>query len=259
MSAGPHRALSLTARVSFTESLVRGVAGVVKACVDGAKVLATQTAEPALYQRRRDLVLDFPRSQALWQQAMEQRLRDALHALRLGREVDPNQRPGRDAPQAGGGLSLVEEGSIERDLVAVRLGQAVSDLTGSEYTDLNARLQSVQGAVVAGSGSVDVLSPSWLGRVVLDAWLQSGLTLVHWATLQTVLQNEVAAWAQEGYHHANRLLLDQGLRPEIDLRPFIRRTPDAGGARPSGASQFADLGAPSGGFHAGGTSGGALG
>jgi hypothetical protein len=255
MSSGPHRALALTARVSFTESLIRGVAGVVKSCVDGARLLATQTAEPALYQRRRDLVLDFPRSIAPWQNAIEQRMREALHALRLGREV-ARQLSSTPSLDADGGFTLVEDGRIERELVAVRLGQAISDLTGSEYTDLNARLQSVQGAVEPASNTIDVLSPSWLGQVVLDAWLQAGLNLTHWTTLQTVLQHEVAQWAQEGYHHANRLLLDQGLRPEIDLRPFIRRTPDTGVVRGGALSQVGELGGLSGsGSGTGGASG----
>lgn len=215
----------MSARVSFIECLLRGSAGLVLACVDGAKLLATQAAEPALYQRRRDLVLDFPRAQTAWQQALEQRLREAAQALRLGRPVDPR-------PVVGGGmpavLSLVEDSHIERDIVGVRLGQAVADLTGSEYTDLSARLQVIQGAIDNTPGVVDVLNPSWLGRVVLDAWLLSGLNLGHWATLQTVLNSEAAQWAQEAYHHANKLLLDNGVRPEIDLRPFIRRAADTG-------------------------------
>lgn len=215
----------MSARVSFIECLLRGSAGLVLACVDGAKLLATQAAEPALYQRRRDLVLDFPRAQTAWQQAIEQRLREAAQALRLGRPVDPRPMVGGGVPAV---LSLVEDSHIERDIVGVRLGQAVADLTGSEYTDLSARLQVVQGAIDNTPGVVDVLNPSWLGRVVLDAWLQSGLNLGHWATLQTVLNNETAQWTQEAYHHANKLLLDNGVRPEIDLRPFIRRAADTG-------------------------------
>jgi len=225
MSAGPPRALALSARVTYIDSLVRGSAGLVQACVDGAKLLATLAAEPALYQRRRDLVLDFPRAQSAWQQALEARLREAAQALRLGRPVDQK-------PAVAGGLpavlSLVDDSHIERDIVGVRLGQAVADLTGSEYTDLSARLQVVQGAIDNAPGAVDVLNPSWLGKVVLETWLQSGLGLGHWATLQTVLNNETAQWVQEAYHHANRLLLDHGVRPEIDLRPFIRRAPDTG-------------------------------
>jgi hypothetical protein len=234
MSLGPPRSLSLSARISFTESLLKGAPALVQACVDGAKVLATHTAEPALYGRRRDLVLDFPRSQAAWLQAMVQRLTDALSATRLGRPISLSPMTQR---VLNTGLSLVDEVHIERDLVALRLGQAVSDLSGSEYTDLHARLQSVGGAVEPAASQIDVLNPSWLGSVVLDAWLHSELTLGHWATLQTVLQTEVAHWAQGGLHQANVLLLEHGVRPEIDLRPFIRRTPDGVSTRGAGAGQ----------------------
>ena len=123
MSAGPHRALALSARVTYIDSLVRGSAGLVQACVDGAKLLATLAAEPALYQRRRDLVLDFPRAQSAWQQALEARLRDAAQALRLGRPVDQK-------PVVAGGLpavlSLVDDSHNERDIVGVRLGRGGS-------------------------------------------------------------------------------------------------------------------------------------
>jgi hypothetical protein len=255
MSAGPNRALALSARVSFIECLLRGSAGLVLACVDGAKLLATQAAEPALYQRRRDLVLDFPRAQTAWQQAIEQRLREAAQALRLGRPVDPRPMVGGGVPAV---LSLVEDSHIERDIVGVRLGQAVADLTGSEYTDLSARLQVVQGAIDNTPGVVDVLNPSWLGRVVLDAWLQSGLNLGHWATLQTVLNNETAQWTQEAYHHANKLLLDNGVRPEIDLRPFIRRAADTGVPGRSVAG-WAGAGAGGGGTGLGGSAGNGVG
>lgn len=242
----------MSVRVSFIECLLRGSAGLVLACVDGAKLLATQAAEPALYQRRRDLVLDFPRAQTAWQQALEQRLREAAQALRLGRPVDPR-------PVVGGGmpavLSLVEDSHIERDIVGVRLGQAVADLTGSEYTDLSARLQVIQGAIDNTPGVVDVLNPSWLGRVMLDAWLLSGLNLGHWATLQTVLNNETAQWAQEAYHHANKLLLDNGVRPEIDLRPFIRRAADTGVPGRSVVGGWAGAGVSGGGTGAGGGGG----
>lgn len=228
MTVGSHRALALTARVSFLESLAKGVGALVQASLDGAKVLASQSADPALRLRRQDLVLDLPKATAAWQAEIDKRVHDALRDLRTGRPIGARASDNGGAPKVDIPLTLVDDSDMDRDLNASRLAQAVSDLTGQEYTDLNARLQAVGGQVDSGQGQVDVLGPQWLAKVVVEGWLTSGLTLQHWATLQTVLQNEVSHWAQESYHHANRVLLDHGVRPEIDLRPFIRRARDSG-------------------------------
>ena len=225
MSLGPHRGLALTARVSYLDALIKGVHGLVQACTDGARLLASQSAEPGLYTRRRDLVLDLPRAVSAWEAALDTRLQLALRDLRLGRSM-PARLTAVDAVDIP--LTLVDDHVMERDLSASRLAQAVADLTGSEYTDLNARLQAVGGPVESSGTQVDVLSVGWLARGVVDSWHDAGLPAAHWQTLQNVLQHEVAQWAQEAYHVANKVLLDQGVRPEIDLRPFIRRSRDAG-------------------------------
>jgi len=231
MTVGSHRALALTARVCFLESLAKGVGALVQSAMEGARLLSMQSADPALRQRRQDLVLDLPRATAVWQAEIDKRIHDALRDLRTGRPVSLRAAD-QGGPRIDIPLSLVDDSDMDRDLTASRLAQAVSDLTGQEYTDLHARLQSVGGQVDNGSGQVDVLGPQWLARGVVEGWLSSGMTIAHWATLQTVLQNEVSHWAQEAYHHANRVLLDHGVRPEIDLRPFIKRTRD--GAGPGG-------------------------
>lgn len=238
MTLGPHRALALTARVSYLDALLRGAHGLVQACMEGARLLASQSAEPALYTRRRDLVLDLPRAVPAWEVALDARLQQALRDLRLGRSLAAR---GGSLDAVDIPLTLVDDSVMERDLSASRLAQTVSDLTGSEYTDLNARLQAVGGPVESSGTQVDVLSVGWLARSVVESWQEAGLSGEHWQTLQTVLQNEVAHWAQEAYHVANKALLDQGVRPEIDLRPFIRRSRDAGVAltRPGDVDELA--------------------
>ncbi len=234
MISGPLRALALTARVSYLDSLLKGSEAMVQACLDGARLLASQTAEPDLNLRRRDLVLDLPAGLPAWLSGLDARLQQALRDLRLGRPVAlkaPSDAPAADTP-----LSLVDDADVERDLSASRLSQAISDLTGSEFTDLNARLQAVQAAVDTRASQLDVLHPHCLARWVIDSWVQAPLSAGHWLTLQTVLQHEVSQWVHESLHHANRVLLDHGVRPEIDLRPFIRRAVSGVGAAAAGAS-----------------------
>ena len=60
MTLGSPRTLATDARVAHLDALTRGLRGLIQACLDGARLLATQAAEPALYTRRRDLALDLP-------------------------------------------------------------------------------------------------------------------------------------------------------------------------------------------------------
>lgn len=245
MTLASHRALAQGARVTHLEALIHGARGLVQSCLDGARTLAMQSAEPALHARRRDLVLDLPRAVRGWHQALTTHLSQALSDVRLGRPL--TVRSSGASGSASGvpvdiPLSLVEDSEVEQGLTASRLAQAIADLSGQEYTDLNARLQSVGGSVDASAGHADVLASAWIAKQVLDAWLAAELSMQHWQTLQNVLHQEVSAWVQEAYHAANEALLDQGVRPEIDLRPFIRRAaPGVMPSRPMGLDTIASL------------------
>ncbi len=212
------------------EELIHGSRGLVQACLDGALALAAQSADPAVHARRRDLVLDLPRSVRGWQQSLSARLNQALSDVRLGLPLSAHSvlaaRP--SAAPAGASasipLSLLGDHEVQQGLVTSRLAQAIADGAAQEYSDLNARLQSVGGAVEPAQGAQDALGMAWVARQVLDTWLMADLTMAHWQTLQTVLHQEVANWVQEACHATNEHLLGQGVRPEIDLRPFIRRS-----------------------------------
>lgn len=223
-SIGSSRALAITARKTYLETLLRGASGLVHACANGAKLLASQTAEPALYVRRRDLVLDMPSGLDAWQRGLEHRIQAALTAVRLARPLDT-----KPVGQLVANLTLVEDSAVEQDMMASRLGQAIADRAGWEYTDLCSRLNALETGGSSQADPVgDVLRPQVLARWLIDSWTDAGLAVTHWMTLQTVLYEEATHLAQEGYHDANHVLLDHGVKPEIDLRPFIRRTKDTG-------------------------------
>ena len=199
-------------------------------CVNGSRLLAAQSAEPALYARRRDLVLDLPRLSGTWNEALLEHLGESLDSLSHGRAV-VTRPAGLDDP--AGQFSLVDDAVIELDMMVSRLGQTISDKAGWEYTDLCSRLSTLEDRdEVALGRSGEVLKPGALARWVLDAWMHATLSVDHWKTLQNVVHDEVAMLAEGAYHDANRVLLDHGVRPEIDLRPFIRRAKDAGVVRP---------------------------
>jgi hypothetical protein len=141
--------------------------------------------------------------------------------------------------------SLVEDKVMEQDLTATRLAQAVGDQTTQSLGDLNARLQAVDGAMATEpqGQAQEVVGANWPCRALVAAWLDAGLTITQWHTLQTVLQKEAAAWVEAALAHANGVLRDHGVRPEINLRPYIKRAHEPGVGRwsPSG-SELTDTG-----------------
>lgn len=255
MPVGSPKDLAVLARRTYLESLRLGVGDLVASCVAGARLLAGQSAEPALYARRRDLVLDLPRLSGLWNESLLDHLDEALASLNQGRAV-VTRPAGLGDPT--GSFSLVDDAVIELDMMVSRLGQAVADKAGWEYTDLCSRLSVLEDREqVALDRSGEVLKPAALARWVLDAWMHATLSVDHWRTLQNVLHDEVAGLTESAYHDANRVLLEHGVRPEIDLRPFIRRAQDTGVVRPLAPSPgVVPMGAAAGRGAAGGSGAG---
>lgn len=232
-SSAPPKALAAQARRGYLEVVARGVGPVLQAIVEGAKQLASQPGDPAGNSQRRDLAFDLPRYTNAWQQALANRLRLASQNLSTEGLVHPgNHRP------SGGELtlSLVDDHTIEHEIVASRLAQTITDRAAWQYTDLRARLSALEGGEELAPS--DVMHPQALAAFVLASWHDAGLSMEQWRILQPVLHDEWSHLAEEAYHETNRWLLSQGVRPEIDLRSFIKRSRSTvvPGGTPGGAA-----------------------
>ncbi len=62
-------ALAAQARRSYVEGLINGLPSVVEAANQGARILVSQVAEPAVMARRRDLVQDLSKATPAWLRA----------------------------------------------------------------------------------------------------------------------------------------------------------------------------------------------
>jgi hypothetical protein len=123
---------------------------------------------------------------------------------------------------------------MERELAASRLAMAMSDRNHWEFNDLRARLMVLEG--VGDLEARDVLRASVQARLVAEAWFAEGFTLDQWRELQSALHEQFGLLSEEACHETNRWMLEQGVMPEVDLRPFIRRTvAEEGNARPAQA------------------------
>src|SRR5574343_641507 len=208
------------ARQAFADALLADAQAMLDAVIAAAHDLADLPAERALAQQRFDMVQDVRRDGAAW----PVQLREQVH-----RVLEPMARPldssaGQLIPSLQGqkDLSLVDDITVRREIAVSRLSLAVMDLSTWEVADLRARVMKVIGQ--SDFSDDDLLRPQVMARCCVRAWLAAGLTLDAWQMLEPVLHKQLARRAQAGFHEANRLLVEQGVMPEIDLRPFIRRS-----------------------------------
>ena len=213
------RAVAQQARRSYAEGLLSGLPLVIQAVDQGARIMVSQVAEPALSMRRRELVSDLQKAEPRWLSGMTSMLRAALPTGQVALS-----RPGDLPMPAGRGLklSLVDDDTIEFEIVTSRLALSMMERASSEFTDMRSRMNTLEGLEELGTN--DVLRPHVMARIVTACWRAANLSLESWRLLQTVLHDEFSHFAEESYHETNRFLIQRNVLPEVDLRPFIRRT-----------------------------------
>ncbi|WP_428421588.1 DUF1631 family protein [Methylibium sp.] len=238
-------ALAVLARRVYMESLLLAVPAAVQAVLGGANRLANEKAEPQLAHKRMNAAIDLTRPAPQWQQAML----DSLSAMprttsggrtSLGAAPSSSMGAGRDT------LQLVDDDTIEVEILSSRLALAMMDKASWEFTDLRARMSSLERRDELDSG--DTLRPHVVARIVIDSWRSAGLSLEHWRTMQKVLHEVFGELVEESYHETNRWLLGEGVRPEIDLRPMIRRSTGAHVASIPVTTGFGDMAEAQGGL-----------
>lgn len=247
------QALASQARRVHTEVLLRGLPAMVAVLTTAVQDLLSQPAEHSLQMARRDAYDAWQRASTPWHARLGKSLRHAYHhGAGDSRSASLSSRPQN--------LSLVSDDTIEREIIASRLALAMMDKASWEFSDLRNRMQSLER--VEDLAQQDLLRAQVLSRLVLDAWFEAGLSSSVWQMLQRWLHHEFSQLLNEAYHEANHWLIQQGVMPEVDLRPFIRRNAPAGGMTqaaplgpatahggiaPQATAHGAPLGAPAGG------------
>lgn len=209
--------LASQARRRYTDDIVKGLVPLVQAVLDHARGAMDKPAEHTQALRRRELFHDVNKNAQAWHRAMVNGLRTALL-------YGPSSSRRGELPKPGGmaGLSLVDDDTIELEIVTSRLALAIMDRASWEFSDLRARVAYLEKR--AELEAHDLLRAHVLARIVFDAWRESGLTIGSWRDLQPVLHEEFALLVEESYHETNHWLVEQRVLPEIDLRPSIRRS-----------------------------------
>jgi hypothetical protein len=246
MTAARNQALATQARRVYLEALVRGMTPLVAAVGQGANNLLVQSAPHAVMIARRDAVQAWQKSGPNWQMALVAALRHAaVHGV-----SDNAREHDTTTPAPTSKMSLVDDSTIEREITSSRLALVMMDRATWEFTDLRTRMQALEGQ--DDLDPLDLLRAHVVARVALDAWHRVGLDANIWQLLHHELHEEFAQLVSEAYHETNRWLIAQKVLPEVDLRPFIRRTAQAakdvtaavtGAPVPAPAPAFAPAGA----------------
>ncbi len=231
-AAARNPALATQARRVYLDALVRGVAQIGGVLGEAAQQILLLPAEYNVSVARRDGVAAWVKLGPAWQVGFVTGLRHAavngLSETRSGQAIGGHS--------VSGALSLVDDDTIEREIIASRLALAMMDKASWEFTDLRTRMQMLEGRDELNAH--DLLRAHVVASVALDAWFRSGLSSSEWQMLKAHLHQEFAQLLGEAYHETNDWLIRQGVMPEVDLRPFIRRSHQS--ASPTGARAQAE-------------------
>jgi hypothetical protein len=208
--------LAQQARRLYGDQVVAALPAFSNSVLETARALVDKAAVPAVAVMRRDVFKALDKAGIGWQRAIADGIYQAIGQSMSAARAADQPTPG------SGGLSLVDDDTIEREILTSRLALAVMDRASWEFADLRSRLSSLEKR--AELDAHDMVRAHVLARIVLDAWRTAGMNLDGWRELQAVLHDELAHIVEEAYHEANRWLIEHRVLPEIDLRPLIRRS-----------------------------------
>ena len=210
--------LAVQARRLYTEELVKGLPALVSAVAAwavGSERKGAIATDPGIASRLRDASAALKQRGTAWHQgivaALQEALRHGASASRTG-----------DAGASTRKLSLVDDETIEREIVTSRLALAIMDRASWEFSDLRTRVALLERREELDPH--DLLRTHVLARIVMRAWADAGLDDGIVRDLQPVLHEEFGVLVQEAYHEANSWLVSKRVLPEVDLRPLIRRS-----------------------------------
>ena len=190
---------------------------VLAAAIEGSLLeLAARAGNAREMQVRRDAVQAYQKNSAIWVQDT-QRV--------WNKKLPPAVASARSALAESSKLELLGDDTIEHRILASRLALRLLDFSSWELNDLRLRIQSLES--VPELHRQDIFRPEVLAQGLIEQWVHAGLPQSVWLLVQEMIQKNMAVQMHDIYHATNEFLIRQGVMPEIDLRPLVRRTPSA--------------------------------
>lgn len=229
MASSDQHASSLAkqARELFVVHVGRILPELGKVCDQRLTSILDQAGSAREIQARRDAWTGYQNHQVTW-------LNHSRKAFQ--RSLLPPSAPLFDAPTTGGRLELVADGALDDQILASRLGMRVLEAASSELNDLRLRIQYLERRQELPRD--DVLLPDVTARVLVDQWLESGMTRGAWQMVQDAMGQLLALRMHEAYKAANEFLVSSGVMKEIDFQSLVKRAPGVrSSARPAPADR----------------------
>ena len=159
-SANPS-ALAQSARRTYAERLQAAMPGVVQAVDQNARALAAGVAEPLIAMRRREVL---PVLQTALPALLDnlQSLLDQSGAAGTMSQTRLGELQSASGVRVKQKLSLVDDETIEHEILSSRLALAMMDRASWEFTDLRSRINVLEGRDELDAN--DILRPHVLAR-----------------------------------------------------------------------------------------------
>lgn len=211
-----HSLIAGQARVLFTGRAIGMLPALVDSIEDHLVELADRPGNAREMQERRDALQAYQKNKSAWLQGTER-------AWKKGPLTAVATAPLLQT--APGELELLGDEAIEHNILASRLALRLLDFSSWELNDLRLRIQSLEN--LPELHKQDIFRPEVLAQGLIAQWTCAGLPQSLWLLVQEIVQKSMAVQMLEIYHATNAFLIQQGVMPDIDLRPLVRRTPSA--------------------------------
>lgn len=173
-------------------------------------------------QVRRDIWTAYKKARPIWVDSTMKQWRDCLEPVKT-------KKTERTLESAG--LELVGTEVVENKILASRLVLAVNEKVLSELDDLRVRIKYLE--KIEDLDGRDVLRPEVLVLLLVEQWAQSGMPGDAWPMVNDVVQRGLIERLRTAYKNANKILIEKGVLPTIELKDRVKAPPrPLAGARP---------------------------
>ncbi len=220
MATSPNKQTQLAAqaREFFVGQASRILPDLAKTILDKLAQLMSEPISAPVSQQRRDAWMAFQTAGKAWTNGTHR-----AWTLAVGQSAQSTQSVKARLAVDSGDFKLIDNDVMESKILASRLALRLLDVTTWELNDLRLRVQSLEQISELGAG--DSLRPDVLARLMVEQWMDAGLSRETWVSVQEVIQARLGEKLLEGYHAANEFLIKNGVMVEIDLRPLVKLTP----------------------------------
>ena len=211
----PQRRLARQARQRFVEGICAGLPDVDETVLDFLATLMNQTGTARDMQSRRDAWMQYQIHHGAWIKRVGAAWQEAL-------APHVSTTRGRAAPVMGAyQFELLSDDVVENKILAARMALTISEQVNQLFDTLRQRTQSLEGQELDNN---DILRPDAVCLLLVEQWVEAGLSRTDLLTVVDPLQRDLANLLQKQYQAVNVFYVEQGVVPQTDLKSRVRRT-----------------------------------